>query len=148
MQLIDSFMTSCWVVLSTWRHYKVYMRCLERHVHFCLYIKLLCRLLMFRNITSFSCSSCYIWELEFYSHVLKTLTWLHHFITMGGLVLSNALANLYWSVCNKPGEWATMYRCVRYIDYISASIIFGLDFKTVQGGIFLSFIWMHTGTDN
>ena len=45
------------------------------------------------------------------------------------------------SVCNKPGEWVTTYRWVRCIDYISSSIIFGLDFKTVQGGIFFCLLF-------
>ena len=77
----------------------------------------------------------YVWRETLYPHIWTRLTWLHHFITMGGL----GLANLYWSVCNKPGEWATTYSCARCIDYISASIICGLDFKTVQGGIFSVF---------
>jgi hypothetical protein len=81
----------------------------------------------------------YMWRETLYPHIWTRLTWLHHFITMGGLGLAKALANLYWSVCNKPGEWTTTYSCARCINYISASIIFGLDFKTVQGGIFSVF---------
>jgi hypothetical protein len=98
-----------------------------------LYLKLCRKTLVLHNKLS------YIWRETLYPHIWTRHTWLHHFITMGGLGLAKALANLYWSVCNKPWEWATTYSCARCINYISASIIFGLDFKTVQGGIFSVF---------
>ena len=100
-----------------------------------LYLKLCRKTLVLHNKLS------YIWRETLYPHIWTRNTWMHHFITMGGLGLAKALANLYWSVCNKPGEWATTYSYARCINYISTSIIFGLDFKTVQGGIFFCLLF-------